>query len=102
MNEICSTCGLPKDLCVCETIAKEMQSIKVKVIKKKFGKVYTVIEGVDPKQIDIKDLTKKLNTDFGLTVIMVLHDLNLASEYCRKLLLINKGRIHKMGLGLPY
>ena len=65
MNEICSTCGLPKDLCVCETIAEEMQSIKVKVIKKKFGKVYTVIEGVDPKQIDIKDLTKKLKSTFA-------------------------------------
>jgi len=48
-------------------------------------------------QVGILDLVKKLNKEFGLTVIMVLHDLNLASEYCRKLLLINKGRIHKTG-----
>lgn len=48
-------------------------------------------------QAGIMDLIKRLNKEFGLTVIIVLHDLNLASEYCQKLLLINKGRIHKMG-----
>lgn len=65
MSEICSTCGLPKDLCVCESIAKEQQKIQVYTIKKKFGKLYTVIEGIDPKQIDIKDLTKKLKSTFA-------------------------------------
>ncbi|MGV8058804.1 MAG: ABC transporter ATP-binding protein [Smithellaceae bacterium] len=49
-------------------------------------------------QVAILDLIRKLNRDFGLTVIMVLHDLNLASEYCHRLLLINNGRIYKMGL----
>ena len=29
-------------------------------IKKKFGKVNTVVEGIDTKQIDLKDLAKKL------------------------------------------
>jgi translation initiation factor 1 len=43
MSEICTTCGLPKELCVCETIAKEAQKIVVTTTKKKFGKVYTVI-----------------------------------------------------------
>lgn len=57
---ICNTCGLPKELCVCENIAKESQEIQVYVIKKKFGKVNTVVEGLDTKQIDIKDLGKKL------------------------------------------
>ncbi len=62
MSEICSTCGLPKDLCVCETIAKESQQIKVYTMKRKFGKVYTIIEGITGKEIDIKDLTKKLKS----------------------------------------
>ncbi|MBU4493596.1 MAG: stress response translation initiation inhibitor YciH, partial [Nanoarchaeota archaeon] len=35
------------------------------VINKKFGKKYTVIEGIDSKEIDIKDLTKKLKTKFA-------------------------------------
>lgn len=49
-------------------------------------------------QVVILDLIKRLNKELGLTVIMVLHDLNLASEYCQRLLLLNAGRIHKMGI----
>jgi len=48
-------------------------------------------------QINILDLIKRLNRELNLTVMMVLHDLNLASEYCDRLVLLNKGRIHKMG-----
>jgi translation initiation factor 1 len=57
---ICNTCGLPNELCVCESIAKESQQIKIMAIKKKFGKLNTVVKGIDTKQIDIKELTKKL------------------------------------------
>ncbi|MDI6890048.1 MAG: ABC transporter ATP-binding protein [Thermodesulfovibrionales bacterium] len=48
-------------------------------------------------QVGILDLIKRLNKEFGLTVIMVLHDLNLASEYCDRLLLLNNGKMHKTG-----
>lgn len=48
-------------------------------------------------QVGILDLMRRLNREFCLTVIMVLHDLNLASEYCRKLALINKGEIYRVG-----
>lgn len=65
MSEICSTCGLPKDLCVCETIAKESQKIKIFTEKRKFGKKYTMVEGINEREIDIKDLTKKLKTKFA-------------------------------------
>ena len=65
MGEICSTCGLPKELCVCETIAKESQKIIVRLEKKKFGKNYTVIEGINSKEIDLKDLTKKMKNKFA-------------------------------------
>jgi len=60
MSEICNTCGLPKDLCVCETIAKESQKITIKIQKKKFGKKYTVITGINEHEVDLKDLAKKL------------------------------------------
>ena len=65
MSEICTTCGLPKELCVCETIAKESQRISVYLTKKKFNKVYTIIEGIDSKEIDMKELTKKLKSKFA-------------------------------------
>jgi len=60
MADICNVCGLPKELCVCEQIAKESQKIIVKIVKKKFGKQYTVVEGIDTNEIDIKDVAKKL------------------------------------------
>ena len=50
MTEVCPQCGLPKELCVCETIAKESQKIIVTTINKKFGKVNTVIKGIDNKE----------------------------------------------------
>ncbi|MBU0757254.1 MAG: stress response translation initiation inhibitor YciH [Nanoarchaeota archaeon] len=60
MSKICTICGLPEELCVCETIAKEKQQITLSIIKKKFGKKHTLIEGIDTKQIDIKEIGKKL------------------------------------------
>ena len=60
MSEICITCGLPKDLCVCEDIAKESQKIDIFIDKKRFGKKYTVVAGIDEKQINLKELIKKL------------------------------------------
>ena len=56
---------MPKDLCVCETIAKETQKIEVSTLKKKFGKVHTLLSGIDEKEIDLKDLLKKLKTEFA-------------------------------------
>lgn len=65
MSEVCSTCGLPKELCVCEDIAKEAQNIVISTAKKKFGKLMTIIEGIDSKQIDVKDVAKKLKSEFA-------------------------------------
>ena len=65
MSEICPKCGLVKDLCVCETIAKESQIIRVYLETKKFRKVSTIIEGVDVKEIDIRELARKLKEKFA-------------------------------------
>jgi translation initiation factor 1 len=65
MSEICPTCGLTTDLCVCETIAREAQKITVSLIKKKFGKAYTVIKGINENEVDTKDLAKKLKNKFA-------------------------------------
>lgn len=58
--DVCLKCGLPKDLCVCETIAMEQQKIVVSNIQRKFGKHITLIEGLDEKRIDIEKLSKTL------------------------------------------
>lgn len=62
MSTICATCGLPKDLCVCEDIAKESQRITVSIDRRKFGKEYTVVEGIDHNEIDVKELAKVLKS----------------------------------------
>ena len=60
MSEVCQVCGLPKDLCVCEEIAREKQRIRIYSTRRRFGKMMTVIEGIDDRDVDTKDLTKKL------------------------------------------
>ncbi len=53
---------MPKELCVCETIAKEAQKIRVSLVEKRFHKYMTVIKGMDESKIDMKELTKKLKS----------------------------------------
>lgn len=65
MSEVCPKCGLNKELCICETLAKKDQVMTVKVVKRKFGKLITVIEGFDQKDIDIRDVAKKLKSKFA-------------------------------------
>lgn len=48
-------------------------------------------------QVVIMDLLRKLVREMNLTVVMVLHDLNLASEYCSRMALMSNGRIFTAG-----
>lgn len=60
--EICTVCGLPSDECICESISKEEQRIKVSVEQRKWKKPYTIITGLSAKDIDLKELTMKLKS----------------------------------------
>jgi len=48
-------------------------------------------------QVQILNLIQELTHELGLTVMMVIHDLNLASEYCDYLLLMNQGTLYRHG-----
>jgi iron complex transport system ATP-binding protein len=48
-------------------------------------------------QIQTLDLLRKLNRQNGLTIIIVMHDLNLAGEYCNRLALIRDGSVFREG-----
>jgi iron complex transport system ATP-binding protein len=53
---------------------------------------------LDPAhQLKIMDLMEKFRREHGTTIIMVSHDLNLASMYGHRLLLLKEGRVVKTG-----
>jgi len=62
MAEVCPTCGLPKDLCVCGEIEKEQQRIRIRLETRKFGRPTTVIDGMDEKTTDLAELAHKLKS----------------------------------------
>ncbi len=63
MPEICSKCGLPREICACDILDKEdVRKIRVFATKKRFRKLVTVIEGLDEERLDecAKELKTKL------------------------------------------
>lgn len=55
--------------------------------------VYLDING----QFEVMDLIKKLNRESGITVVAVLHDVNLAARYCDTIALLSHGRLEAIG-----
>jgi iron complex transport system ATP-binding protein len=48
-------------------------------------------------QVQILNLIQNLNRNTGLSVLMIIHDLNLAGEYCDYLAMMDEGRIRISG-----
>ena len=48
-------------------------------------------------QIEVLDLLTDLNRDRGTTIVMVLHDLNMAARYSDHLIALAGGRLHAAG-----
>ena len=62
MSDICEVCGLPKEICVCEDIAREQQKISIVLDKRRYGKMMTVVEGINPNDLDINALVSNLKS----------------------------------------
>jgi translation initiation factor 1 len=60
MSDICPKCGLPKEICVCEDIAREQQRINIAVDKRRYGKMMTIVDGINPHELDIDTLISNL------------------------------------------
>ena len=43
-------------------------------------------------QIEVMEMIETLNREAQMTVVAVLHDLNLAARYCRRLVMLYNGR----------
>ena len=48
-------------------------------------------------QVEVLDLLTDLNRERGTTIVMVLHDLNLAARYADRLIAMAGGRLHASG-----
>ena len=48
-------------------------------------------------QVEVLDLLTDLNRSLGTTIVMVLHDLNLAARYADHLIALADGRLHAAG-----
>jgi len=62
MSEICEVCGLPKEICVCEDIAREQQKISIALDKRRYGKMMTIVAGINPNDLDINALVSNLKS----------------------------------------
>jgi len=62
--EICPKCGLPKQACVCEQIAKSSQKIRIATDKKRYGKIVTVVTGFEGG-VDVKGIAKALKNELA-------------------------------------
>jgi|TARA_Y100000310_G_scaffold231700_1_gene234326 translation initiation factor 1 len=91
--EIDPITGLPKELGVWESITKETQIIEIKRIKKKFGKISTLIEGINKKEVNIKDLGKKLKSKFACGGTVKDDKIELQGDHAEKV----KQELVKMG-----
>ncbi len=83
MAGVCNQCGLPQDLCVCETIAREQQKITVSMEKRKFGKSYTIINGMG-KEVNIHDIVKKLKNKFACGGTVKSGQIELQGDHRRR------------------
>jgi iron complex transport system ATP-binding protein len=48
-------------------------------------------------QIQILNILKSLNSNHNMTLVMAMHDLNLASRFCNRLVLLSEGKIVRDG-----
>ena len=62
--EICPKCGLPIEACICDDIAKQSQRIKITTDKKRYGKIVTLVKGLD-KSMDGKKIAKTLKNELA-------------------------------------
>ena len=55
--------------------------------------VYLDISG----QLEMMDLVRRLNRERALTIVAVLHDINLAARYCDRIALLSQGSLEAIG-----
>ena len=89
--DICPKCGLPLQACVCEEIAKDQQRIQIRTEKKRFGKIVTLISGI--QGMDLKAIAKNLRRELACGGTIKDNVIELQGEHSKKAkqVLVNLG-----------
>ncbi len=93
MPEICPVCGLPKELCMCEELAREQQTVRISIYSRIYGKTVTLIDGIDENDIDINDLAKKLKNRCAAGGTCIVGRIYLLGDHKKKV----KAVLEEMG-----
>ena len=77
---------------MCDEIAKSAQRIKVSTVKKKFGKISTIVSGFD-KGIDIKGIAKSLKNELACGGTTRENEIELQGNHSKRIrpILVNLG-----------
>ena len=81
--EICPKCGLPKQACVCEKIAKGSENIKVTAEKKRYGKYVTIVSGLN--EVNVKEVAKALKNELACGGTFRENEIELQGDHRKKI-----------------
>ena len=93
MSEICPKCGLPKEICACEEIAREQQKITIAIDRRRYGKMMTIIDGINPHDLDMDGLISNLKSTCACGGTIKDGKIELQGDHRTKV----KEKLEKMG-----
>jgi translation initiation factor 1 len=76
---ICPNCGLPLEACVCQEIAKKQQNIVIQTEKRRFGKINTIVLGLEG--VDAKEIARKLKEKLACGGTVKNNQIELQGEH---------------------
>jgi translation initiation factor 1 len=88
MTGICTGCGLPEEICVCEDIAREQQEIRITVDSRRYGKKMTIVEGITDPSIDLDALLSKLKAKCACGGTIKDGHIELQGEHSKKVQMV--------------